>query len=35
MGSDAERCKRRVDNAYVFCVMATARGLGKLVQPAE
>jgi alkaline phosphatase len=35
IGPGAELFKGRVDNTYVFRVMATALGLGKLEQPAE
>jgi len=35
MGPGAELFKGRVDNTYVFKVMATALGLGKLPQPAD
>jgi alkaline phosphatase len=35
MGPGAELFKGRVDNTYVFRVMATALGLGKLGQTAE
>jgi hypothetical protein len=35
MGPGAELFKGRVDNTFVFKVMATALGLGKLPQPGD
>jgi alkaline phosphatase len=35
MGPGSELFKGRVDNTYIFRVMATALGLGKLEQPTE